>query len=68
MNKNQLKKQIFQKELQIKKLHLHQASNDICNQLYNSLYGKGAFRRFKDYCFESNIIQDWYKYKEQKKK
>ena len=37
MNKNQLKKQIFQKELQIKKLHLHQASNDICNQLYNSL-------------------------------
>lgn len=37
MNKNQLRKQIQKKELQIKKLHLHQASNDICNQLYNSL-------------------------------
>lgn len=37
MNKHQLKKQILQKELQIKQLHLHQASTDICNKLYNSL-------------------------------
>lgn len=37
MNKNQLKKQIFQKELQIKKLHLHQSSSDVCAQLYNTL-------------------------------
>ena len=38
MNKKQhIKKQIQQKELQIKKLHLHQNSSDICNQLYNSL-------------------------------
>lgn len=37
MNKNQLKKQILQKELQIKKMHLHQSSDDLCNQLYNSL-------------------------------
>ena len=37
VNKNKLKKQIFEKELQIKKLHLHQSSSDICNQLYNSL-------------------------------
>ena len=37
MNKHQLKKQILQKELQIKKIHLHQASTDFCNQLYNSL-------------------------------
>ena len=36
MNKNQLKKQILQKELQIKKMHLH-SDNDICNALYNSL-------------------------------
>lgn len=35
MNKKQLKKQISQKELQIKKLHLHQ--NEVCNHLYNSL-------------------------------
>ena len=32
-----LKKRIQQKELQIKKLHLHQNSSEICNQLYNTL-------------------------------
>lgn len=37
-------------------------------ELYKLIQGKGAFRRFKDYCFESNIIQNWYKYKEQKYK
>ncbi len=37
MNKHQLKKQILQKELQIKKIHLHQSSTDFCNQLYNTL-------------------------------
>ena len=36
MNKNQLKKQILQKELQIKKLHLHQSS-EICSRIYNTL-------------------------------
>lgn len=38
------------------------------NKLQNLIQGKGAFRRFKDYCFEANIIQDWYDYKEQKYK
>ena len=37
MNKNQIKKRIFQKELQIEKLHLHQSSSELSNQLYNSL-------------------------------
>lgn len=38
MNKQDiLKKQILQKELQIKKLHLHQSTSDVCAQLYNSL-------------------------------
>lgn len=37
-------------------------------ELQRLIQGKGAFRRFKDYCFESNIIQDWYNYKEQKYK
>ena len=38
MNKKQLlKKQIHQKELQIKKLHLHQTASDVCNQLCNTL-------------------------------
>lgn len=36
-NKQQIKKRIQQKELQIKKLHLHQSSNEVCNQLYNTL-------------------------------
>lgn len=37
-------------------------------ELQRLIQGKGAFKRFKDYCFESNIIQDWYKYKEQRYK
>lgn len=37
MNKHQLKKQILQKELQIKKIHLHCSSTDFCNEFYNSL-------------------------------
>ena len=35
--KQQLKKQIQQKELQIKKLSLHLSSSDVCNELYNTL-------------------------------
>lgn len=37
MNKYQIKKQIYQKELQIKRLHLHQSSTEFCTQLYNTL-------------------------------
>ena len=36
-NKQLIKKRIQQKELQIKKLHLHQSSSEVCNQLYNTL-------------------------------
>lgn len=41
---------------------------EIRNNLQRLIQGKEAFRRFKDYCFEANIIQDWYDYKEQKYK
>ncbi len=41
---------------------------EIKENLQRLIQGKGAFRRFKDYCFEMNIIQDWYKFKEQKYK
>lgn len=43
-------------------------NEDLKEELRRLIQGKGAFRRFKDYCFESNMIQDWYKYKEQKYK
>lgn len=33
------------------------------NQLYISINGKGAFRRFKDTCINYGIIDDWYKFK-----
>ena len=36
-NKQILLKRIQQKELQIKKLHLHQSASEVCNQLYNTL-------------------------------
>ena len=38
------------------------------SNLQRLIQGKGAFRRFNDYCFEMNIIQEWYNYKEQKYK
>ena len=37
MNKNQLKKQIIAKELQIKKMRLHLNDNNVCEGLYNKL-------------------------------
>ena len=36
-NKQLIKKRIQQKELQIKKLHIHQSSSEVCDQLYNTL-------------------------------
>ena len=41
---------------------------EIKNNLKRLIQGKGAFRRFKDYCFEMDIIQDWYKYRDEKYK
>lgn len=36
-NKQNLKNKILQIELQIKKLHLHSTTTDVCEDLYNSL-------------------------------
>ena len=35
------------------------------NQLYISLNGSGAFRRFKDTCINFDIINDWYKFRDE---
>ena len=43
-------------------------NKEIKDNLQRLIQGKGAFRRFKDYCIEINIIQDWYDFKEQKYK
>lgn len=43
-------------------------NDKVKEELQRVIQGKGAFRRFKDYCFEANIIQDWYEFKEQKYK
>ena len=40
----------------------------IKNNLQRLIQGKGAFRRFKDYFLEMNIIQDWYNYRNEKYK
>ena len=61
VNKNQLKKQIFQKELQIKKLHLHQEANDICNQLYNTLILEKAILKKELNDLEKNPIIEKFK-------
>ena len=41
-NKNQLKKQIFQTELQLKKLQMQSNDSEIYDDLYNSLVLKKA--------------------------
>lgn len=41
---------------------------EIKNNLQRLIYGKGAFRRFKDYCVEMNLIQEWYKYRDEQYK
>ena len=38
------------------------------NQLYISLNGSGAFRRFKDTCINFDIINDWYKFRDERYK
>lgn len=38
------------------------------NGLYISLNGRGAFRRFKDTCINYDIINDWYKFRDEKYK
>lgn len=43
-------------------------NSEISNNLQRLIQGKGAFRRFKDYCFDENIIQDWYKYRDERYK
>ena len=41
---------------------------EIKNNLQRLIQGKGAFRRFKDCCFEMNIIQEWYNYRDKRYK
>lgn len=36
------------------------------NRLYISLNGSGAFRRFKDTCINFDIINDWYKFRDER--
>ena len=38
------------------------------NQLYISLNGSGTFRRFKDTCSNFDIINDWYKFRDERYK
>lgn len=61
MKKQQLKKQILQKELQIKKLHLHQSSSDVCNQLYNSLILEKAILKKELELLEKNKFVEKFK-------
>ncbi len=58
VRKHQLKKQIYQKELQIKKLHLHHSSSDICNQLYNTLILEKAVLKKELENLEKNPLLD----------
>ena len=44
---------------------INSLDNDfVRSQLSNAINGKGAFRRFKDRAFDLDVIEDWYKFKE----
>jgi Uma2 family endonuclease len=54
-------------------IHEYSIMEDFChtvknpkaaNDLYRSISGKGAFRRFKDAIFRHSIEEDWYRYKD----
>jgi len=36
--------------------------DDICDDLYNAIRGRGAFSRFKDRIHQYGIADNWYKY------
>ncbi len=38
------------------------------NQLQIAINGRGAFRRFKDTCINFDIIENWYKFRDEKYK
>lgn len=38
------------------------------SNLQRLIQGKGAFRRFKNYCFNVNIIQEWYNFRDKRYK
>ena len=55
--KEQLKKKILQKELQIKQMHLHLNSSELCQELYNSLIMEKAVlkKELADYVIQQGI-------------
>lgn len=57
MNKKlQLKKQIQHTELQIKKLDMHASTNEVCEDLYNSLILQKAIMKKQLEDLDKNII------------
>ena len=54
--KDLLRKRIRAKELQIKKLHLHEASTDACCALYNSLILEKAILKKELESLEKNKV------------
>lgn len=57
MNEKQLlKKRIQHKELQIKKLQVHESLNDVCSQLYNTLILEKAILKKELENIEKNPI------------
>jgi hypothetical protein len=60
-NKQRLKKQIQHKELQIKKLHLHQSSSEVCDQLYNTMILEKAILKKELENLEKNPILEKFK-------
>ena len=41
-------------------------NNEIKEELYRVIQGRGAFRRFKDYCIDNDLIDDWYNFRDKR--
>lgn len=42
--------------------------SQVSDQLSNAIRGSGAFRRFKDKLYDLGIVEEWYKYKDERLK
>lgn len=60
-DKQQLKKQIYQTELRIKKLDLHASDSEICSDLYNSLILQKAIMKKQLEELEKNPVVEKFK-------
>ena len=49
----------------MERLSYSMEDDDICDDLFRAIRGRGTFRYFKDKIYEYGIADDWYKYRDE---